>query len=175
MGPAVLKAALATSLDRVTGAIEAVLQRDPQAIVPWTGRRMAVASFVTHLRSELALHRWDLVGDDGDGFRLLGQPELTEHAVASLGRVLVSRSPRPSSNNRRIALHSPDTPDVVVVVDQEGARLEHGTGTEDPALVADPAARLLVLWGRQPADPRRVRVPAGPDLLAELRTLLAGY
>ena len=45
-------------------ALDAVLNLQPDAVVPWTGREMVVATFITHTRSELALHRWDLVGDD---------------------------------------------------------------------------------------------------------------
>ena len=32
----------------------------PGAVIPWTGRRMAVAKFIPHLRNEHALHRWDI-------------------------------------------------------------------------------------------------------------------
>ena len=49
-----------------------VLDREPDAIIPWTGRRMAVAKFIPHLRNEHALHRWDVAGEDDVSLELLG-------------------------------------------------------------------------------------------------------
>jgi hypothetical protein len=43
--------------------VDDVLERDPGAVIPWTGWQMAVAKFMTHLRNEHALHRWDVAGD----------------------------------------------------------------------------------------------------------------
>jgi hypothetical protein len=40
---------------------------------------------------------------------------------------------------------------------------------------SDPAARLLLLWGRRPADPGRLRSDAGPERLGRVRRLLCGY
>jgi hypothetical protein len=39
----------------------------------------------------------------------------------------------------------------------------------------DPAARILLLWGRRPASAARVRSTLSPDGLARLQTVLAGY
>ncbi|MHB8191592.1 MAG: maleylpyruvate isomerase N-terminal domain-containing protein, partial [Ferrimicrobium sp.] len=83
MGDADLRAVLPRSIERVAVGLDTVLGANPDAVVPWTGRQMVVATFVTHLRSELAIHRFDLVGDDETGTKLLGQPELTDHAVPS--------------------------------------------------------------------------------------------
>ena len=169
-----LRARLPGLLERVGSALDAVLAVDPDAVVPWSGREMVVATFVTHLRSEFALHRFDLVGDDEIGVALLAQPELTDHAVAVLGRALVARGAASATAGFTAAIASRDTRDVVVVVDDDGARLTRADGLE-PAVVGDPAARLLLLWGRQPADPRRLTAPGGAGVLAALRSLLAGY
>lgn len=61
-------------------AIDIALAADSAAVTPWSGRQMPIAAFLTHARSEYALHRWDLVGDDDIGSDLLAQPELTDHA-----------------------------------------------------------------------------------------------
>ena len=174
MADSALRAALPRSVERVATALDAVLTVDPGAVVPWTGRQMVVANFVTHLRSEFALHRFDLVGDDETSIVLLGQPELTDHAVSVLGRALVARGAH-RATNFTAAVAAPDTRDVVVVVDGEGPRLERRDVSLEPAVVGDCAARLLLLWGRQPGDPRRLTAPGGAEVLAVLRSLLVGY
>ncbi len=174
MADSALRAALPLSIERVATALDAVLTLEPGAVVPWSGRQMVVASFVAHLRSEFALHRFDLVGDDETSIALLAQPELTDHAVAVLGRALVARGAR-SATNFVAAVAAPDTRDVVVVVDGDEPRLERRDVSLEPAVVGDGAARLLLLWGRQPGDPRRLAAPGGAEVLAVLRSLLAGY
>jgi uncharacterized protein (TIGR03083 family) len=174
MADSPLRAALPRSIERVAAALDAVLTVEPDAVVPWSGREMVVATFVTHLRSEFALHRFDLVGDDDTSITLLAQPELTDHAVAVLARALVSRGARPATNFTA-AVAAPDTRDVIVVVDEGGPRLERGDVSLEPAVVGDCAARLLLLWGRQPGDPRRLTAPGGVEALAALRSLLVGY
>ena len=67
-------------------------------------------------------------------------------------------------------LRSDGTEDVVVTVDAAGARLVRSPDGSGPSLESDPAARLLLLWGRRPADPRRIR--SDLDLTTHMR--LAG-
>ncbi|MHB1088314.1 MAG: hypothetical protein ACYC19_06075 [Acidimicrobiales bacterium] len=64
MGHERLRTQLPISIERAAVALDAVLNSQPDAVVTWTGREMVVATFITHTRSELALHRWALVGDD---------------------------------------------------------------------------------------------------------------
>ncbi len=175
MGDAELRSELPRCIDRVAAALAAVLGAEPDAVVPWTGRQMVVATFVTHLRSELALHRFDLVGDDETSLSLLGQPELTDHAVAVLGRALLARGAAAAPAGFAAAIAAPGASAVVVVVDGDGPRLERSDARLEPAVIGDPAARLLLLWGRQPGDPRRLVAPGGVEALAALRSLLAGY
>ncbi|MHB1784967.1 MAG: maleylpyruvate isomerase N-terminal domain-containing protein [Acidimicrobiales bacterium] len=175
MGNADLRAVLPRSIERVAAALDAVLGAEPDAVVPWTGRQMAVATFVTHLRSELAIHRFDLIGDDETGTTLLGQPELTDHAVAVLGRALVSRGAGSAPVGFSAVVAAPGASDVVVLVDGDGPRLERRETAADPAVVGDPAARLLFIWGRRPGDPRRLAAPQGAEVLGQLEALLAGY
>ncbi len=176
---ATLRRDLPGALGRMRAALDAVLEADPDAVVPWTRRQMVVATFVTHLRSELALHRFDLVGDDEESMVLLSQPELTAHAVSVLGPPLLARgsAAHPGLGEpARLTLAAPGEPDVVVVADATGAHLElAGAGSGEPTVTSDPAARLLVIWGRRPGDPRRVRAPGGAAMLGRLQGLLAGY
>ena len=57
-----LRAELPRSIDRVAAALDAVLGAEPDVVVPWTGRQMVVATFVTHLRSELARSTRSTIG-----------------------------------------------------------------------------------------------------------------
>ena len=144
MGDADLRAVLPRSIERVAEALDAVLSAEPDAVVPWTGRQMVVATFVTHLRSELAIHRFDLVGDDETGTKLLGQPELTDHAVAVLGRALVARGAAAAPAGFAAVIAAPGASDLAVVVDRDGPRLERSDARLEPVVVGDPAARLLL-------------------------------
>jgi hypothetical protein len=51
-------------------------------VIPWTGRQMAVAKFIPHLRNEHALHRWDIAGDDYTSGELPGNMDLTPDSPA---------------------------------------------------------------------------------------------
>ena len=175
MADSPLRATLPRSIERVKAALDAVLVAEPDAVVPWSGRQMVVATFVTHLRSELAVHRFDLVGDDKTSLALLAQPELTDHAVSVLGRVLLARGAGSAPPDFTAVVAAPGARDVVVVVDGDGPRLERSDVSTEPTVVGDSAARLLLLWGRQPGDPRRLTAPGGTEALATLRPLLAGY
>ncbi len=175
MEDARLRAELPRSIERVAQALDGLLGTEPDAVVRWTGRQMVVASFVTHLASELALHRWDLVGDDETSAILLGQPRLSDHAVAVLGRALVARGATAAPAGFAAVIAAPGASDLAVVVDGCGPRLERSDAGLEPAVVGDPAARLLFCWGRQPGDPRRLSAPGGVEVLATLRSLLAGY
>jgi hypothetical protein len=122
--------------------------------VDFTGTTMTTDQLTVHSRSEAALHRWDLVGDDDVSEQHLGQPELTRHAVHVLNAMPVlvesARIRLMPTGRHRIVLRSPDHPDVVVEAGRTAARfevVEHGDG--DVVLTTDPANRLLVIWGRR--------------------------
>lgn len=61
------------------GTLDQLHDRDPDATVRFTGAELTAMQLMTHVRSELALHRWDLIGDDEVGLGLLAQPELLLH------------------------------------------------------------------------------------------------
>lgn len=179
MGDAALCRLLETEEQLTRSMIEQVLAKEPQAVIPWTGRRMAVAKFLPHLRNEFALHRWDFVGDDETGDELLSQPELTEHAVGELGRILLRRGaahdPCPGLDFH-VRLRAKDAADVRVVVEDGEARLEltdHDSG--EPYVELDAAARTLVIWGRRPDRRGRFLSHLGEPDLSRLQALLSGY
>jgi hypothetical protein len=156
-----------------------VLAREPDAVVPWTGRRMVVAKFLPHLRNEFAIHRWDLVGDDDISYQLLGQPELTEHAVGVLGQILVrrgrERDPSPE-DDLHVRLRADGAPDVRVVVESGQAGLHlSDSPADEPYVALDAAARTLVIWGRRPERRGRLRSYVDQPTLHRLHALLAGY
>jgi len=151
-----LRTRLVSEALRLQAAVDAV--RRTGAPVHFAGRAMAPDEITLHGRSEAALHRWDLAGDDDTGDDLLSQPELTEHAVTVLNS-MVSGSPESTASRVPpmgpvrwpfpLTVASPGRPDVALVFDTTGPRLELAEPCRHPVAVADPAARLLALWGRR--------------------------
>jgi hypothetical protein len=140
---------------------------------------MVVAKFVPHLRNEFAIHRWDIVGDDDTGAELLGQPDLTAHAVDVLGEILTRRGrqhdPAPNEDFS-VRLRAGTTRDIRLVVQQGQARLEFAEADDHEAHVTlDPAARTLVMWGRRPDRRGRFQSRVDQRTLARLQALLSGY
>jgi hypothetical protein len=63
----------------LTDAIVRLQKAGPGVTVTFTGSVLTVDDLIRHGRSELVLHRWDLVGTDATSRRLLDDPELLEH------------------------------------------------------------------------------------------------
>jgi hypothetical protein len=174
---------LLTRLDaeeqRMRGLVDDVLGREPDAIIPWTGRQMAVAKFIPHLRNEHALHRWDIAGDDDVSRQMLGNIDLVDHSVGELGRILLvagrSHDPRPDSDFR-VRLRSTDQPDLCVIVENGDATLAWaGDEADEPGIDIDAGARQLFIWGRRPDHRDRIRSRLSQPDLARLQALLSGY
>jgi hypothetical protein len=166
---------------RMRDLVDAVLERDGEAVVPWTGREMAVAKFVPHLRNEHALHRWDLAGDDDLSAELLGDLGLVDHSVEELGRVLLvagrKHDPDPDADFR-VTLRSAGQPDLQVLVEGGTARLawaDHEAGSDNPFVELDSGARQLFIWGRRPDHRGRLHSHVSRPDLARLQMLLSGY
>jgi hypothetical protein len=121
--------------------VDDVLVVEPDAVIPWTGRQMAVAK--------------------------LGRPALVEHSVGELGEILLragrDHDPCPD-DNLAVRLRSPGEPDLRVLV-------EHGTAglvwaddaADEPAIEIDAPARHLFIWGRRPRHPRADPQPTRPS------------
>jgi Mycothiol maleylpyruvate isomerase N-terminal domain len=174
--------------ERMRRLVDDVLHGDPDAVIPWTGRQMAVAKFIPHLRNEHALHRWDVMGDDRLSLELLGNPDLVGHSVGELGRILLNagreHDPEPGQD-LRVVLHAAGSRDLYVSVDGDAARLcwaadgATGAGAGDEAagarLELDAAARHLFIWGRRPDSHERIRSYVTQPELARVQALLSGY
>jgi hypothetical protein len=176
--PALLQR-LDTEEARMRRLVDDVLDAEPDAVIPWTGRHMAVAKFIPHLRNEHALHRWDIAGDDEISGKLLGQPDLVDHSVGELGAILLvagrKHDPDPGADFG-VRLRVAGQPDLRVVVDGGTATLawaEDGAG--EPAVEMDAGARQLFIWGRRPDHRGRVRSQLAQPQLARLQALLSGY
>ena len=174
--PALRKHLFAASL-RMGSAMQAVFSREPDAVIPFTGMRMTAAAFAMHSRSECAIHRWDMVGDDEVSWKLLSQPEITNHAVTVLAPLLFQRgcgsSPAPAAGFTA-RIRAVGQPDVVAQRDASGAVLTFEPDDGSPAIETDAAARLLFIWGRRPGDPSRIRSGMPAEDRLRLQELLAG-
>ncbi len=162
------------TLSRVAAAADAAPQ---DADVAWTGRTMKVPWFAEHMREELVLHGWDITGDGEPARARLAEPWMTSHSVVAVGKPLLAKGAKGLRPGERIEarLRAPDTDDVVLGA--EADRITIGLAEpEGPAtLETDPAARVLLLWGRRPAGPSRVCSRVGPETLGRVRGLLSGY
>lgn len=167
------------ALRHVIAELARILERgldEPDTWVPWTARQMKVAWFGEHMRSELILHRWDLVGDDEQAISQLAQPWMTTHSVDAVGVPLLRRGAGLAGTAFTSRLRVADQPDVVLTGGtQPSIALCVADPDTQPDLVTDAAARVLLLWGRQPADTTRLHSDAGPEQLGRCRTLLSGY
>jgi Mycothiol maleylpyruvate isomerase N-terminal domain len=147
--------------------------------VAWTGRTMKVPWFAEHMREELVLHGWDITGDDPAAQDRLGQGWMTDHSVDAVGVPLLTRGAARLGlrGDERIEarLRVTGADDVLVTADADTTSIELSTADEPPTLETDAAARVLLLWGRRPADPSRICSSAGPEALGRLRILLSGY
>lgn len=159
--------------------IDQVLEREPDAAIPWTGRQMVVEKFVPHMRNEFAVHRWDFVGDDDVSVSALSQKELTEHAVTVLGKLLLGRGmerdPDPE-HDFHVRLRVDGSQDVRLFVESGRSGLELASADDsEPSVELDADARTLVLWGRRPDRRGRFRSTLGMRALGRLQALLSGY
>src|SRR5437588_596759 len=134
---------------RKLAGYDVLKERDDPSIA-FTGTRLTVDELETHSRSEAAIHRWDLVGDDDTSTDLLSQPALASHAVKVLNampalhesaRALGERLLEVGHQPVRVVLRSDGHPDVVLT----GGRLEmvdQGHAQGDAIVTSDPAQRL---------------------------------
>jgi uncharacterized protein (TIGR03083 family) len=157
-------------------AVASVASTDPDAKLTWTGRIVPVKGFPTHMRSESAIHRWDIVGDDPASWELLADPELLTHAVNFIGRPLLGRGTAGGHVTFSGRIRSPGAGDLLVSVEAgRQPRLEVTEQRGEAVLETDAAARLLILWGRRPQPFHRLEASAGGSTVAQLQAILAGY
>ncbi|MGH3967884.1 MAG: maleylpyruvate isomerase N-terminal domain-containing protein [Mycobacterium sp.] len=145
--------------------------------VGWTGRTMKVPWFAEHMREELVLHGWDITGDDAAAQAQLAQPWMTTHSVVAVGKPLLAKGAKQLQQGERIEgrLRVSGADDVVVSADTDRTTVALAQADGPATLETDAAARVLLLWGRRPADPSRICSRVGPETLGRVRRLLAGY
>jgi hypothetical protein len=167
---------------RKMAAWEALAERTDNPAIAFTGTTVSVDELRTHTRSEAAIHRWDLVGDDDIATETLGQPELTAHAVKILNRMpilnesaraLAGRAAETATVSLRIVFRSAGRADVVLDASPEGGHFEISDEPVDGdvTVVTDPANRLLALWGRKSAE-RRIDLDGDPSLISAMDRVL---
>lgn len=164
----------------LTDTLTEMHRRDPNATVPFTGWAMNAAALITHTRSELAIHRWDLVGDDGISFELLSQPEFTHHAIRALQHFVglqetaaarAKEAAIPNGFTARIR-STDEQPDILCAVTDDEGTFQLVDPDDSPALTIDPAGRLLMLWGRRPTAAHHMTSSLPPADLATLQAWL---
>jgi hypothetical protein len=162
------------ALEEVAEAAEAI---PADTDVAWTGRTMKVPWFAEHMREELVLHGWDITGDDPAAQARLTGPWMTDHSVYAVGTPLLTRGVKELGPDERLfaRLRVPERDDVALTADAGRTTIELASPDGEATLETDAAARVLLLWGRRPADPSRICSQAGPDTLGRLRRLLSGY
>jgi hypothetical protein len=145
--------------------------------VGWTGRSMKVPWFAEHMREELVLHGWGVSGDDGAARARLAEPWMTTHSVLAVGRPSLAKGAKQLGAGERIEarLRVLGTDDVFVSADADHTTVGFADPVGQATLETDAAARVLLLWGRRPADPSRICSRTGAETLGRVRRLLAGY
>lgn len=177
--PPALMSAIATGEERMRLRITELLDREPDPVLRWTNRQVHVAGFLKHSRSECAVHRWDLTGDDEVSEKLLSQAELLEHVVTFIGPVpMTARGMATGAGTGlplRARVRAAGQPDLVVAVHRGEPRLYLAEPEGEALVEGDPAARLLFLWGRRPTPFDRLVCNGPVEELSRLQWLLSGY
>jgi len=174
-----LRGRLVQAEQRMSACFDELLKASAETVIEQVGFGFPVGELVLHMRQEFAVHLWDLVGDNAETAALLGQPELLGHSVRMLSRPLLAnglqRDPNPKAP-LSVRVRCDGHPDLQVTV-QDGAGQIGLVLPAEPAemTAADPAARLLLVWGRRVPDSRRMRSNLPLDVLLRVQTILAGY
>lgn len=165
---------------RKHAAYDAIAAVSDEPGIDFTGTTITVDELTTHSRSEAALHRWDLIGDDALADDLLADPDLTAHAINILNRMpTLAESARSiagraaAHRSPRIVVRAPGRPDIALDTTGHG-RVELG-GPEpldaDITITTDPANRLLALWGRRSTH-RPIDIDGPAQLVAAVDAIL---
>lgn len=138
---------------------------------------MKVPWFAEHMREELVLHSWDITGDEPAAQARLAEPWMTTHSVLAVGKPLLAKGARQLEAGERIdaRLRAEGTDDIVLTAGADQVTIGFAEPDGPATLDTDAAARVLLLWGRRPADPSRIRSRVGPETLGRVRRLLGGY
>lgn len=174
-----LISSISTGEARMRRRMAELLEREADPILQWTNRQVHASGFLKHSRSECAIHRWDIAGDDEVSEKLLSPVELLEHIVAFLGPFpMTARGMATGAGvgrGLRARIRSQGQPDLLVVVRRGQPHLSLVEPDGEALLEGDPAARLLFLWGRRPTPFDRLKCNGTAEELSRLQWLLSGY
>ena len=168
------------TLNQVAAAADEVAGDPGDTDVAWTGRTMKAPWFAEHMREELVLHGWDITGDCdiSAAFQAgLAEPWMTTHSVVAVGKPLLAKGAKQMVPGERIEarLRATGTDDVVISANADETTIGLAEREGPATLETDAAARVLLLWGRQPGDPSRICSRVGAETLGRVRRLLSGY
>jgi Mycothiol maleylpyruvate isomerase N-terminal domain len=170
---------IADGEEQMRASIGELLAREPDPVLRWTNRQVHAAGFLKHSRSECAVHRWDLLGDDALSEKLLSQQELFEHIVAFIGALPMTArgmaTGAGTGRSLRARVRAPGQPDLLVSVHRGEPQLLTVKPEGEALVEGDPAARLLFLWGRRPTPFGRLTCNGSTEELSRLQWLLSGY
>lgn len=156
---------------RVTVAVERLSQAGPNRSVTFTGAPLNAPTLLLHSESELVLHRWDIVGNDQISIRALSDPRFGVHAATTVAAMQPNVFPARAGEYTTVILRSPSTTDVAVT---GGSITTIGPAPHDPGYAVvecHPAARTLLLWGRNP-QPGLPEPVGDPEAVAAVTTML---
>jgi hypothetical protein len=172
-----LWAALHTNMTMLNEVAESADDIPADTDVAWTGRTMKAPWFAEHMREELVLHGWDITGDDAAAQARLAEHWMTTHSVLAVGKPLLAKGVKQLRPGERIEarLRVAGADDVVVDAGADSTTIRLADPDGPATLETDAAARVLLLWGRRPANPSRICSRVGPETLGRVRSLLAGY
>jgi hypothetical protein len=140
---------------------------------------MKASWFAEHMREELVLHGWDITGDDPAAQARLAEPWMTDHSVFAVGTPLLAKGAKAlgldPGERVEARLRVDGSNDVALTADADHTTIGLVEAEGAATLETDAAARVLLLWGRRPADPSRICSKVGPEALGRVRSLLSGY
>jgi len=165
--------------DRMRRSLAELLDCEPDPVLRWTSRQVHAAGFLKHSRSECAVHRWDIVGDDRVSETLLSQEELFRHVVDFIGPLPMTArgmaTGAGTGNTLSAKVRANGQPDLLVRVHRGQPSLSVAEPEGEALVEGSPAARLLFLWGRRPTPFFRLVCNGPAEELSRLQWLLSGY
>lgn len=149
---------------RATVAVERLSGIDTARRIVFTGAALDAADVITHIESELIIHRWDIVGADQTGILALSDPRLGAHAATIVAAMTPNVFPPRSGEGQTVILRSPGCTDIAVTGGGVTAIALCADDSGQPIVTCHPAVRNLLLWGRTPdadlpaptGDPRAI-------------------